>query len=402
MIAPGVPLEEIAEKHLLALIEDQVAEKRTVEYKRDLPGGADSDRKEFLADVSSFANSGGGDLLYGMDEADGVPVAITPLSISPDQERIAWEQVIRNGVEPRLPGVVVRDIEVDGGHALLFRIPRSWVGPHAVTYKGTFRFYSRTSAGKYPLDVGELRTAFFGAAGLADRVRDFRTNRLGQIMAGEEPVPLVPDGKIVVHLIPFDAFGAAQDLNLNAQDGSGLWGPLFGSGGGQIRRWNVDGLLSYDNLGDGRVNRYSQLFRNGIYEGVEGVTLVPQVFGNIMPPPEPHVRATWFDTRLARGLANPIAVQRMIGVRPPLSVLVSIVGARGVQVAPRYDSLSFEWGAIDREVVTLPDVLIEALDIDLQNDLPVILKPIMDGFWQACGFERSQTFDGEGNWNPPK
>jgi hypothetical protein len=33
--------------------------------------------------------------------------------------------------------------------------------------------------------------------------------------------------------------------------------------------------------------------------------------------------------------------------------------------------------------------------------LPLILRPVMDGFWQACGFERSQTFDAEGNWKPP-
>ena len=108
--------------------------------------------------------------------------------------------MIRSGIEPRLPGVVVREVQFNGGHTLLFRIPRSWVGPHAVVYKGTFRFYARTSAGKYPLDVAELRAAFFGAAGLADRVRDFRTNRLAQIMVGEEPLPLVPDGKIVVPL----------------------------------------------------------------------------------------------------------------------------------------------------------------------------------------------------------
>ena len=42
-----------------------------------------------------------------------------------------------------------------------------------------------------------------------------------------------------------------------------------------------------------------------------------------------------------------------------------------------------------------------ALDIDLAAELPHILRPVMDGFWQACGFERSQTFDAEGNWKPP-
>jgi len=35
--------------------------------------------------------------------------------------------------------------------------------------------------------------------------------------------------------------------------------------------------------------------------------------------------------------------------------------------------------------------LIESFDIDLAAELPLILTPVMDGFWQACGFERSQT-----------
>lgn len=53
MIVPGVPFDEISESHLLALIENGYSERRTVEYKRDLPGGKDDDKKEFLADVSS-------------------------------------------------------------------------------------------------------------------------------------------------------------------------------------------------------------------------------------------------------------------------------------------------------------------------------------------------------------
>ena len=40
-----------------ALVADAVKEGRTIEYKQAMPGGADADRKEFLADVSSFANA---------------------------------------------------------------------------------------------------------------------------------------------------------------------------------------------------------------------------------------------------------------------------------------------------------------------------------------------------------
>ena len=55
------PLEAIEENDLQALVDNQVAERKTIEYKESLPGNADGDKKEFLADVSSFANASGGD-----------------------------------------------------------------------------------------------------------------------------------------------------------------------------------------------------------------------------------------------------------------------------------------------------------------------------------------------------
>ena len=63
MIARGTPVDQINESHLCALIENAVAERRTVEYKRELPERHDEAKKEFLADVSPFANANGGDLV---------------------------------------------------------------------------------------------------------------------------------------------------------------------------------------------------------------------------------------------------------------------------------------------------------------------------------------------------
>lgn len=130
MIFPSVHFDELNEQHLRSLIESAVAERRTVEYKRELPGGGDEAKREFLADSSSFANAAGGDLLYGIEEQEGVPTAILPLKLNPDQETLRWEQAIRDGISPRVPGVRVRAISVSGGHVLLIRIPRSWAGPH--------------------------------------------------------------------------------------------------------------------------------------------------------------------------------------------------------------------------------------------------------------------------------
>ena len=50
-------ISEITKDDLAALVSGRVAEGRTIDYKRELPGNSDGDKKEFLADASSFANT---------------------------------------------------------------------------------------------------------------------------------------------------------------------------------------------------------------------------------------------------------------------------------------------------------------------------------------------------------
>ena len=49
---------------------------------------------------------------------------------------------------------------------------------------------------------------------------------------------------------------------------------------------------------------------------------------------------------------------------------------------------------IDRDVLFLPDVLIE----EPPSDLPRTLRPIFDAVWNACGFVQSLNYDADGNW----
>jgi hypothetical protein len=52
-----IPLEQVEEKHLQWLIETGTAESLWIEYKQQTYGNTDEARAEFLADISSFANS---------------------------------------------------------------------------------------------------------------------------------------------------------------------------------------------------------------------------------------------------------------------------------------------------------------------------------------------------------
>ena len=50
-------LNEIVESDIRELKDAGIQEGKTVEYKRELLGTRDDEKREFLADVSSFANT---------------------------------------------------------------------------------------------------------------------------------------------------------------------------------------------------------------------------------------------------------------------------------------------------------------------------------------------------------
>ena len=75
-----IPLDQIDEARLLALIVAGAAENRNIDYKRTSYGNAHVDYSEFLADISSFANVCGGDLVLGMEATNGIPTQITALT----------------------------------------------------------------------------------------------------------------------------------------------------------------------------------------------------------------------------------------------------------------------------------------------------------------------------------
>jgi Putative DNA-binding domain len=210
-----IPMDRITEAHLRELIAGQAPETLHIEYKRETYGGKDADRREFLADLSSFANTRGGDLLIGMSAAKGVPVSLSPFADNADAELLRLESMARTGLEPRIPNLQIRSVPIaSGGSVLLIRIPRSHRLPHRVVFGGSNRFWARSSAGKYEPNVDELRSLFAFAPELAERMRMFRFDRVAGIVAGDTPVPLMSNCCLVVHVVPFSHFDLSASISL--------------------------------------------------------------------------------------------------------------------------------------------------------------------------------------------
>ena len=156
-----------------------------------MPSNSDLDKKEFLADVSSFANASGGDLIYGIITDSGIPTKLEGIDIDPsrvDQEIRRLDNIIRDSIEPRIPSLVIQPVRLTNSKTVLIvRVHKSWISPHRVSFKEHDKFYSRSSNGKYPMDVAELRIAFNLSETITERIRKFRENRISNIFANETP-----------------------------------------------------------------------------------------------------------------------------------------------------------------------------------------------------------------------
>ena len=104
MIVRYTDLDGIDERHPDELVRLGQPEVRFAEYKSALPSGSDAEGKELLADVCSFTNASGGDLVYGIEEAGGTPTALTGVSkLARDAEVLSLENIILSSVDPRPP-----------------------------------------------------------------------------------------------------------------------------------------------------------------------------------------------------------------------------------------------------------------------------------------------------------
>jgi predicted HTH transcriptional regulator len=75
-------LETLAD--LEQLIKDDIQESLTLEYKAsDSLGRGNAQRNELVKNVSAFANSAGGQIVYGIEEVDHKPIRVDGGPIRP-------------------------------------------------------------------------------------------------------------------------------------------------------------------------------------------------------------------------------------------------------------------------------------------------------------------------------
>ncbi len=257
-------VEDITFEDIQALKDNAVVEGKSIEYKREL-----SSNDKFLAGrLSALANTIGGDFIIGIEAEKGVPVNLSGLTlVDTDAERLRIEQIIQNGLEPRLPAssLNIKFLKSPTDKDFIFiRVNKSWIAPHRV--KSNNQFYGRNSAGKFPMDVSELKTAFMLNEQLSERIKNFRQERIQKIEINKElPAFLREGGKIILHLLPLSSFTTSNEFDVIKLSQKIQFSPI--STYAWDKKINIDGIF-VAGTSDLRTNSYTQVFRNGCIEAV--------------------------------------------------------------------------------------------------------------------------------------
>jgi hypothetical protein len=390
-------LTDITATDLLHLVENNVQERKTLEYKAALPDNSDSGKKEFLADVSSLANTEGGDLVFGLREVNGTLQGEIGIVIANADEEIArLENMARDGITPRI-GLEVRAVDAENGNtAIIVRTKASLEAPHRVVFKGNDKFYKRNSNGKYAMDVGELRSAFMQTGEIVERIKRFRTTRIADIKAGDTPFPLLNRSSFfAIHILPLTAFNtsfrmpSSTLLALKEGQHNTLFQPYRASGWNQ--RINLDGVIAYAENSDDLTYTYTQLYGDGRIEVVETNQIATRAArqGKILPMYSVEGGTMNYVSTMLRLLTT-------LEFQPPFYVFVSLVGIEGCTVSAPSNNPFFDPETITEKELLLPEVVIENATDNLHHKF----RPIFDLIYNAAGVSRSLNFDENDDFNP--
>jgi hypothetical protein len=411
-------LADVTLEDLRGLCERKVAEGKQLDFKDALPGGDDKGRIDFLKDVTALANTDGGDLIYGLLEeredgqktgVAGEVVGIENLNF--DERRLWMENLLRDNTDPRLAGVGYHTVAVDDRRtALVVRVPRSWNGPHAVSFGKHWRFYARNAAGNYPMDVSQLRDAVLAGSTVLDKLESFRDARLRELRSRHGARPPL----IALHIQPFESARPGFNVDLSKVKPAAEYFALGWSFEAPKVRFNFDGLVAVNN---GAFTGHVQLYRSGAIEEVDFFLLKEKTTVG-----QKVITSIELERFLFKAVGRRLSLLKALGISSPVTIQLSLLNVEDFRLLARAGHM-MGTGAFDQlfpTPVDRPDLIIPGLLIENLQDLELegvshtessgldisrswkiaetLVRPLLDAIWNSVGVERCFHYDSDGVW----
>jgi hypothetical protein len=150
-------LELTSEDDLNRLVEDEIQDSLTLEYKRsEALGRSSAQRDELSKDVSALANSAGGQLIYGIREENHLPVEVDGGVDNAVITREWIEQVLNSNIQPRLSKLIITPIKIaDQRFAYVITVPASSTA-HQAADRRYYRRFNFQSVAMYDYEIRDV------------------------------------------------------------------------------------------------------------------------------------------------------------------------------------------------------------------------------------------------------
>jgi hypothetical protein len=402
-------LDDLTPEHIQGLIDSEVAEGLTLEYKEQLPTDSSDDKRKFLYRVSGMANAAGGEMVFGIVDKDGpdgqntgIAEKLSGMKILNFQKAIEplanW---IRDGIAPRLFGIKMQMVSCRAGDVLVVRIPKSWNKPHMVTISQVNKFYIRTAIGSSPMNIDEIRRAFFEQGELRETITHWREQRVNLVASGNGPLRLSAGTIVMFHVIPVDAFTpgvfrSVWRIAAEEKDRIRIPGRSFG-----YSRYNADGFLrhslEHNRVGTQTVDAYTQLFRSGIAEYCFCHEYTPEW---AITDQTALLRGQTLEQELVSCYEN--ALSRLIVESQSGAVFIgfSLIGIAGKVIFTTQFGSNGKEREIRQNLFSSPEVYVDLSEPAEERPFERTLLPLIDTLWQVGGLEGTPFKTEEGKWNP--
>ncbi|WP_337035214.1 ATP-binding protein [Paenibacillus illinoisensis] len=357
--------KELTIQDLNELIENKVRESFTIEYKQELQRS-----EQICAAISSLANTYGGDYYIGITEAKGEPLELKGIECDDvDALELKINNFLKHGIEPRIPRYEIKTFTLeDNKTIMLIRVYRSWTKPHRETKNQ--QFYSRTSNGKFPMDVHEIRNMFLGTTEFSKMYSGFKEERVLHHASQFADQPFC-----LLHYVPLSSFEKHFNLDLSLISKLNLI-PLAGAGVNP--RINLDGIFSESRYTN--VNSKMQIFRNGIIE--QATTRL--ITNNI-------IAAAQIERLFIENIQHQVFNYEKMGISEPFYVICSFyLQSEVLEILLPYEDTGYAYS--DNKLV-LPEILIDPNNVETETpklSVGRMLKPMLDTLWNAFGLPEAK------------
>ena len=361
-------IDLITEQDIHSLKENEISEGKTLDYKLKISLDTKEEKREFLADVVSFANTIGGDLIIGISEKNGVAEDICGFSCDDiDEFKQKMDNLIRDAISPRLSAISIKDIKLKNDkYIIVIRINKSWNSPHMVDSNN--KFYGRNSSGKYPLDITEIRHAFINSGNDLKKYNEFLCDKIANIVGGfVNNLPLCSIPYFTIHMIPLNIFDGTAYFSV--EEMQNILNNFNMIHFGINKRINYDGILFFDANSDGdKVESYTQFYRNGTIESVFRMRA------------DDYKLISFSVAEYGLGILKDfLKYMENLNLSLPILVYTSLINAKGCHLVPH--SIRYKPQAIDREIIISPEIVIDNYDVDLES----VMKPAFDVIYNSTG-----------------